>query len=107
MSFEKHVDLQINQSQLPSIPNYFEERMGDNDEQDENYGYEEEDGRSIHLKVYGYDFYRIHWDTKDPNRNPLGHLLYDAPHWLVGAALAALGGYALYKKSKENQEGYA
>lgn len=102
LTFEKHVDLQIWQRQLPPIPDYFEERDGDFDEQDADYGYEEEDGRSIHLKVYGNEFYRIHWDTKDPNKNPVGHLLYDAPHWLVALGAAVLGGYALYKSSKKN-----
>jgi len=34
LTLEKHVDLQINQWQLPSIPDYFEERIGDNDGQD-------------------------------------------------------------------------
>lgn len=103
LTFEKHVDLQISQWQLPEIPDYFEERMADNDGQDEDYGYEEKDGRSIHLKVYNEKgFYRIHWDAKDPKRNPLGHLIYDAPQWaavIVGAVL--LGGYALYKHSKK------
>lgn len=101
LTFEKHVDLQINQWQLPEIPDYFEERQGDDDRQDEDYGYEEKDGRSIHLKVYGNDFYRIHWDAKDPKRNPIGHLIHDAPHWLVAAGIAILGGYALYKYSKK------
>jgi len=102
LTFEKHADLQINQLQLPEIPDYFEERLGDDDGQDEDYGYEEKDGRSIHLKVYGNDFFRIHWDVKDPKRNPIGHLIHDAPHWLVAAGLAILGGYALYKNSKIN-----
>ena len=106
LTFEKHVDLQINQWQLPSMLDYFETRMGDDDGQDEDYGYEEEDGRSIHLKVYGDDFFRIHWDAKAPNSNPLGHLVYDSPKWLVAAGAAVLG-YLLYKKSKDNQEGFA
>lgn len=101
LTIEKHIDLQINQWRLPEIPDYFEERIADGDGQDEDYGYEEEDGRSIHLKVYGNDFYRIHWDAKDPNRNPIGHLIHDAPHWLVAAAVAILGGYALYRSSKQ------
>ena len=101
LTFEKHVDLQISQWQLPEIPDYFEERMADDDGQDKDYGYEEEDERSIHLKVYDNNFYRIHWDAKDPKRNPLGHLIYDAPHWLVIAGATILGGYALYKSSKK------
>jgi len=106
LSFDKHVDLQINQWQLPSIPDFYEERHADDDGQDADYGYEEEDGRSIHLKVYDQEnFYRIHWDAKDPKSNPIGHLIHDAPHWaavIAGAAL--LGGYALYKNSKKNQD---
>ena len=105
LTFEKHVDLQIWQSTLPPIPNYFETRLADDDGQIEDYGYALDDGKGIHLKVYREGFYRIHWDAKDPNKNPLGHLVHDAPKYLV-AGLVTVGiigfGYAMYKKSQRS-----
>ncbi|MEM1971395.1 MAG: hypothetical protein QXM92_02915 [Candidatus Anstonellales archaeon] len=42
------------------------------------------DLRSIHIKVYN-EYYKVHWDYVDPSKNPLLHLLLDAPHWLEKA----------------------
>ena len=106
LNFEKHVDLQINQSQLPAIPDYFKKRLGDIDGQDKDYGYKEAGGRGIHLKVYGSGFYKIHWDVKDPNSDLIGHLIYDAPHWGVALlagiiSVVAFSAY-VYKNRKKN-----
>lgn len=96
----------MDQRRLPPIPTYFEERAADGDGQDVDYGVALDDGKGIHLKVYGVDFYRIHWDAKDPNKDPFGHLLYDAPKYLVAGliALGAIGlGYSAYKKSQKQR----
>jgi len=37
-----------------------------------------EDGRSLHLLEYD-DYYTLHWDEIDPRKDPLGHLIFDAP----------------------------
>jgi len=101
--FPKHMDLQINQILLPSIPNYFEQRLGMPDGQSMNLGCRVNDGRSIHLKVYDKKFYRLHWDAKDPKQEPLGHLVDDAPEVLlgiIGIILTAAVAYLHYKKNK-------
>jgi hypothetical protein len=52
-----------------------------------------DDGREVHVREYG-DHYTLHLDQVSAVRNPLGHLLSDAPHWiwvgLIGAFLAAI-----------------
>lgn len=77
-----HVDMRIEFWEVGSIPNIFERRMGDGDGQLEDYGYRLTDGSGIHLKVYP-DHYKMHWDKRDPNTDPIGHLIEDAPHWIV------------------------
>lgn len=47
------------------------------------------DGSSVHVREYR-DFYLVHWDVASPSRSALKHLVYDAPHWLIIAASAAL-----------------
>ncbi len=85
LNLPKHIDLMIRSSELPEIPSEFEERLGDSDGQLQDYGLALSDGRGIHVKVYDR-YYKIHWDQKDPNIDPFGHLIYDAPQWLLIAA---------------------
>ena len=46
------------------------------------------DGRGIHSREYKF-IYGFHWDNKDSSLDPLGHLIEDAPHWLI---ILVLGG---------------
>lgn len=82
----KHVDLKVGKQMLPKLPIHFKKRLGDPDGQIEDYGYGLEDGRAIHVKEY-VEYYKIHWDERDPSKDPLGHLFYDAPHWLIAILL--------------------
>lgn len=84
----KHKDILVNDWEVPDLPPEFEERLGDEDGQVADYGLALDDGTGIHVKKYN-GYYKIHWDKKDPNDDPLGHLVYDAPHWLAIGALAA------------------
>lgn len=45
--------------------------------------------KNLHIREYD-DRYTIHVDKVDPRKDPLGHLIHDAPEVLVGIA-SALG----------------
>ena len=46
---------------------------------------------NLHIREYE-DKYLVHMDKVDPRNDPLGHLVRDAPEFLVGMASAYLGG---------------
>jgi len=46
---------------------------------------------NLHIREYD-DRFLVHTDKVDPRRDPLGHLIYDAPEVLIGLACAAFGG---------------
>jgi hypothetical protein len=46
---------------------------------------------NLHIREYE-DKYLLHMDKADPRKDPLGHLLYDAPEFLIGIASGFLGG---------------
>ena len=39
--------------------------------------------KNLHIREYG-DYYTVHMDKVDPRKDPFGHLLIDAPEFLVG-----------------------
>ena len=45
---------------------------------------------NLHIREYD-DKYLVHADKIDPRKNPLGHLVFDAPEVLVGLASAIIG----------------
>ena len=45
---------------------------------------------NLHIREYD-DKFLVHMDKIDPTKNPLGHLIVDAPEVLIGLALASLG----------------
>ena len=58
------------------------------------------------LHVRDYDtHYTVHIDRVDPLKNPLGHLLVDAPEYIAGAAAAVIVGRrvgaAVYSRRKK------
>jgi len=46
---------------------------------------------NLHIREYD-DKFLVHTDKVDPRKDPLGHLVHDAPEVLVGLACAAFGG---------------
>jgi hypothetical protein len=60
---------------------------------------------NLHIRDYG-SHYTVHMDRVDPRESPLGHLLVDAPEYLVAAAAAAMAGRHIgkitYKKRRED-----
>ena len=61
---------------------------------------------NLHILEYD-DKYLIHADKIDPRKNPVGHLLFDAPEVLVGLASATIGGgkiaSQIYKTQKNSK----
>jgi hypothetical protein len=58
---------------------------------------------NLHIREYD-DKYLVHMDTIDPRKDPLGHLVQDAPEILVGVTSAVIAGdkvsSGLYKLQK-------
>ncbi|MDH5430842.1 MAG: hypothetical protein OEW78_03055 [Nitrosopumilus sp.] len=52
---------------------------------------------NLHIREYD-DKFLIHNDKIDPRKDPIGHLVYDAPEVLVGLACAIFGGSEITKK---------
>jgi hypothetical protein len=61
---------------------------------------------NLHIREYD-DKYLIHMDKIDPRKDPIGHLIFDAPEVLVGLASAAIGGKdivsQIYKSQKDSK----
>lgn len=92
-----HTEIIVEFWMVPPLPNYFTSRPADASGQIDDYGVGLEDGKGIHVKQFE-NCWTIHWDKKDPNQDPLGHLYHDAPHWLailgIGILVAGVGYFA-------------
>jgi hypothetical protein len=78
-----------------------ETKLGQKNGADKQYRY-----GNLHIREYG-DKYLVHMDEIDPRKDPLGHLVADAPEVLIGLASAFFGGkqiasqiYKIQKNSK-------
>ena len=56
---------------------------------------------NLHIREYS-DKFLIHTDKIDPRKDPIGHLVYDAPEVLIGLACAIFGGSQIAKKLVNN-----
>jgi hypothetical protein len=61
---------------------------------------------SLHIREYP-DKFLVHTDRVDPRKDPMGHLLRDAPEFLVGLACAAFTGSQIVKKSRKKKSSIA
>ena len=52
---------------------------------------------NLHIREYDNKFL-VHTDKIDPRKDPMGHLVYDAPEVLIGLACAIFGGSQIAKK---------
>ena len=52
---------------------------------------------NLHIREYD-DKFLVHTDRIDPRKDPIGHLVYDAPEVLIGLACAVFGGSQIAKK---------
>ena len=86
-----HKDMRIKKSEI-CHPKYdgFQLNIGEPQGQLADYRKLLEDGRGLHIREY-IDHYRIHWDKIHPI-NLIGHLIEDAPHWILICLLAAIIG---------------
>ena len=56
---------------------------------------------NLHIREYD-DKFLVHNDKIDPRKDPIGHLVYDAPEVLVGLACAIFGGSKVAKSVFNN-----
>jgi hypothetical protein len=83
------------------LRNAEETKLGQKNDADKQYRY-----GNLHIREYE-NRYLVHMDEVDPRKDPLGHLLVDAPEVLIGLASAFFGGkqiasqiYKIQKNSK-------
>jgi hypothetical protein len=57
---------------------------------------------NLHIREYN-DKFLVHTDKIDPRKDPIGHLVYDAPEVLIGLACAIFGGSQIVKKIYNNK----
>jgi len=57
---------------------------------------------NLHIREY-HDKFLVHTDRVDPRNDPIGHLVRDAPEFLVGLACAAFTGSQIVKKSRKKK----
>ena len=78
-----------------------ETKMGQKNGANKQYRY-----GKLHIREYD-DKYLIHMDKVDPRKDPLGHLIFDAPEVLIGLATAPIGGKniasQIYKIQKDSK----
>jgi hypothetical protein len=58
---------------------------------------------NLHIREYD-DKFLVHTDKFDPRKNPLGHLVYDAPEVLIGLACALFTGSQITKIFLNNKK---
>ena len=75
------------------MPEYAQETcLGDKKGANKQYRY-----GNLHIREYD-NVFLVHTDRVDPRKDPLGHLVFDAPEVLIGLAWAALTGSIVAKK---------
>lgn len=57
---------------------------------------------NLHIREYD-DKFLVHTDKIDPRKDPLGHLVYDAPEVLIGITCSILGGSKVSKLFQNNK----
>ena len=52
---------------------------------------------NLHIREYD-DKFLVHTDRVDPRKDPIGHLVYDAPEILIGLTCSIISGSEITKK---------
>jgi len=83
------------------IIDYTETNLGSKKGAEKQYRY-----GTLHIREYE-NYYSVHMDRVDPRINPIGHLLKDAPEYIIcGIMASTIGlkvGTAFYKKKKKEE----
>ena len=80
-------EIEIPKEVLQFLPDKVEETsLGHKNGANKQYRY-----GNLHIREYD-DKYLVHNDKFDPRKDPLNHLIHDAPEVLIGLACAAIGG---------------
>ena len=58
---------------------------------------------NLHIREYDEKFL-VHTDKIDPRKDPVGHLIHDAPEILIGLGCAIFGGSQITKKLNKNSK---
>jgi len=58
---------------------------------------------NLHIREYD-DKFLVHNDIFDPRKDPIGHLVYDAPEVLIGLACGVFGSSQIAKKLNKNSK---
>ena len=58
---------------------------------------------NLHIREYDEKFL-VHTDKIDPRKDPVGHLIHDAPEILIGLACAIFSGSQITKKLNKNSK---
>ena len=58
---------------------------------------------NLHIREYD-DKFLVHTDRVDPRKDPLGHLVFDAPEVLIGLACAVFGGSQIAKNLQKKNK---
>lgn len=61
---------------------------------------------NLHIREYD-DKFLVHTDKIDPRKDPIGHLVHDAPEVLIGLACAIFGGSQVAKKFQNKKASIA
>lgn len=78
-----HVDIRIEKHGIrhPSLAGFY---LSTGEPKGQNADYRKclQDSTSLHVREFD-DYYLAHWDNYDPSVSFIGHLLVDAPHWVL------------------------
>ena len=61
---------------------------------------------NLHIREYP-DKFLVHTDRIDPRKDPMGHLIHDAPEVLIGLACATFTGSQIVKKFRKKNSSLA
>jgi len=104
MGYHKKIRIEASEIEIPGPENGFVERVGEPEFQLKDLRKTINGKECIHIQVFeGY--YAVHRDKVDPDIDPAGHLIQDAPEipiaLVIGGVIGYAAGSAYYDKVKD------